>query len=192
MGNMHQLLAYLSSIPQGPIADGGPLESLLASAWHDFRGANAEGMKAYKLRGRMENIFWEPPVLSFMLERHGATFLGSTRAKLQYWQVNVETREATCRTDGHRQLVPMQPRLNVKPLAEEIAHLITEGRNDNRLKWNADGSVRVLIGKILPDDSAVQQTLQGRRKRFRTELKQLLVMRGWREVRLNVYERAPS
>ena len=76
-------------------------------------------MEAYKL-GRMEDISWNPPVLSFTIERHGGTVMGSTRAELQNWNVNVETRSATCGVGGHRQLEPMQARLNVKPMAEEI------------------------------------------------------------------------
>jgi hypothetical protein len=83
----------------------------------------------------------------------------------------------------------MQPRLNVKPIVEEIAGLIVDRQQDSRLKWNSDGSVRVLIGKILPSDSAENQTLQGRRKRFRTELERLLANQGWHEVRPNVYNR---
>lgn len=184
---MQQLLEYLRSISPGRIADVGQLDSLLAACWEEFDGGNMEGMQPDKLLGRMESISWNPPVLSFAVERHGGTVLGSTRAELQYWQVNVETRSATCGTAGHRQLKPMQPKLNVKPIAEQIVGLIVKRRQDNRLKWNADGGVRVLIGNILPSGSAVNQTLHGRRKRFRTEVEQLLATRGWKKVRANVY-----
>jgi hypothetical protein len=190
MGTMQELLNYLRPIPQGPIADGDALASVLASCWEEFEGASAEGMEPDKLHGRMEDIVWESPVLSFMLERHGDTVYGSTRAKLQCWQVNLETQTATCGTVGHRQLKPMKPKLNVKPLAEKIARLIIEGCDDNGLKWNADGSVRVLIGNVIPALSAVKQTLQDRRRRFRTELEALLTIHGWWKVTRDCFKTA--
>jgi len=184
---MQQLVEYLRSIPPGQIANAGPLDSLLANCWNELHSATAGGMQPSKLLGRMESISWKPPMLSFTIERHGGTVLGSTRAELQYWQVNVETRSATCSTGRHRQLVPMQPKLNVEPIAAEIVSLILNRQQDSRLKWNSDGSVRVLIGEILPSGSAVKQTLEGRRKRFRREVEQLLTTRGWRKVRPNIY-----
>lgn len=117
---MQQLLEYLSTMSPGEIADVGQLDSLLAACWDQFDGGNAEGMEAYKLLGRMESISWNPPVLSFTIERHGGTVLGSTRADLQSWEVNVQNHSAICGAGGHRQLEPMQPKLNVKPIAEEI------------------------------------------------------------------------
>jgi hypothetical protein len=191
---MEQLLAHLGSLPPGQIADVGQLAALLRNCWDQFVGSDAEGMEPGKLLGRMEKTSWDPPVLSFTLERHGGTVLGSSRAELQRWEVNVETRSATCGTCGHRQLTSMQPKLNVKPLAEEIVGLILEGRHDNRLKWNADGSVRVVIGKVegLQSGSAVQQTLAGRRRRVREEVERLLTSHGWHEVRTNVYAPTPS
>jgi hypothetical protein len=89
---MQQLLEYLSTMSPGEIADVGQLDSLLAACWDQFDGGNAEGMEAYKLLGRMESISWNPPVLSFTIERHGGTVLGSTRADLQSWEVNVRGR----------------------------------------------------------------------------------------------------
>ena len=158
----------------------------------NFDGADAEGMQAHKLLGRMENTCWEPPLLSFTLERHGGTVLGSTRAELHYWQVNIETSTATCSSGGHRQLTPMQPKLNVKPLADELVSLILMGQRDDRLKWNTDGSVRLMIGKIIPSDSVVRQTLQGRRKRLNKEVEQLLASHGWRKVKASHRAEAPA
>lgn len=189
---MQQLLEYLRSIPTGKIASAGELASLLAACWGEFDGADAEGMEPYKLLGRMEDIAWDPPHLSFTIERHGGTVKGSTRAELQHWNIDVETRSATCGTGGHRQLQPMQPKLNVKPIAEEIVGLILKRQQDSRLKWNADGSVRIVIGNVLPAGSAVQQTLAGRRKRFRVEVERLLMNYGWHKVRTNVYAPARS
>lgn len=66
-------------------------------------------MEAYKLLGRMEQVRWEPPVLSFIVERHGETVNGSTRAELQHWEVAVENRTARIVKTGQRQLKPMAP-----------------------------------------------------------------------------------
>ena len=83
----------------------------------------------------------------------------------------------------------MQARLDVLPLAEEIFQLIIKHQQDERLKWNKDGSVHVEIGKILPENSAVKHTLQGRRKRFRQALDELLRSEGWQKIGTNVYAR---
>jgi hypothetical protein len=44
--------------------------------WADLEGASDEAMEPWKL-GRMENPEWLPPVLTFVVERHGGTVLGS-------------------------------------------------------------------------------------------------------------------
>jgi hypothetical protein len=106
---------------------------------------------------------------------------------LQEWRVDIEAMTADCQQIGHRQIQPMQPRLNVGPLADEIARLIVTKAEDARLKWYDDGRVRVLIGKIIPAGSAVRQTLEGRRKRFWDALAGILKAQGWSVVRPNVY-----
>ena len=193
MARMQQLLEYLESLPAGSIADGDELASLLADCWSEFDGGNAEGMQPNKLPKRMENIRWEPPVLSFAIERHGGAAFGSSRAELQGWSVNVQSRKATCSEDGHRQLTRMQPRQNVKVIAEEVVRLILNRQEDSGLKWNKDGSVRVRTGDLIPPDrSVVEQTLARRRTRFRQEVERLLTGHGWHKVGTNVYARTPS
>jgi hypothetical protein len=75
------LKRHLVALAPGEIADIGKLAALLAGCWHQFEGARAQGMNASKL-ARMEAVRWEPPILSFTIERHGATALGSTRAEV--------------------------------------------------------------------------------------------------------------
>lgn len=89
---------------------------------------------------------------------------------------------ARCEEDRFRQVHGRQPRLDVRPLAEEVASLILLRQEDDRLKWYDDGRVRVVVGKVLPDGSAVTQTLAGRRKRFHEALGEPLAVEGWREV----------
>jgi hypothetical protein len=158
-----ELREVLLAIPPGPVTDVDRLDVCLARAWDEFTGDDG-GMIGEKLIGRMESVHWDPPRLTFTIERHGGTVLGSTRATLQHWTVDVERKTVACALGGHRQLRPMAQRLNVDPIAEEIASQIVNRRQDERLKWYPDGRVRVLVGKTLPGGSAVEQTLAGRRK----------------------------
>lgn len=73
----------------------------------------------------------------------------------------------------------MAPRLDVKPLAKAAADKILAGESVPYLKW-LDGNrrVRVLIGELIPNDG-YKQTIQDRRKRFTSELINLLSQEGW-------------
>ena len=113
------------------------------------------------------------------VERHGRTVAGSSRADLQGWTVNTERNSIFCEPLGFRQVSPTQPRLQVEPLVEEIVRLVVAKQEDDRLQWREDGSVEVLVGKIIPAGSAVKQTLAGRRKRFRKALMERLRAEGW-------------
>lgn len=54
--------------------------------------------------------------------------MGSTRAELHSWEVNIQTRTAQCLPGGHRQIYPMDKPLFVKPLAAEITKIIVAGK----------------------------------------------------------------
>ena len=105
------------------------LERLLADCWQEFNGDDG-GMTGDKLLGRMEEVVWEPPILSFTIERHGGTVLGSSRAKLQEWMLDMASMTARCAQARFRQVETRQPRLNVVPLAEEVANAIFQRRED--------------------------------------------------------------
>ena len=179
--------AYLLGLPPGPIADPTDLEGLLGAHWDQFEGSDSEGMKGSKLFGRMDEVLWQPPVLTFVIERHGGTVLGSSRADRHRWELDLEARRAVCSRIGHRQLMPMAPRLDVRPLAQQLAQSIVHRQLDDRLRWATDGSVRVQIGRIIPAGSAVAQTLQGRRRRFWLALGDILREAGWSQLRHGVY-----
>jgi len=78
------------------VADIGSVTVLLAACWHEFGGGDSERMHAGKV-GRMETVRWDPPVLSFRIERHGAMGAGSTRAGLQEWRVDLDRKTAQCK-----------------------------------------------------------------------------------------------
>ena len=185
--NLDRLRDLLAQTPPGRIDNIRLLLGLLEPCWGKFAGSGDEAMAPHKLR-RMEAASWNPPRLVFVVERHGGTAMGSSRAELQRWTLDMEKLTAGCEQVGHRQVLPMQARLDVRPLADEIARLIVSRTDDARLKWYDDGRVRLVIGKIIPADSAVKQTLDGRRRRFRNALAGLLEGLGWRVVKANVYE----
>ena len=105
-----KLRQVLASIPQGPIPDAGEIGSILAEGWDEFIGDKG-GMTGEKLIGRMEEVTWTPPHLTFTIERHGSTVLGSTKENLQDWTLNVEKKTAEYYEERYRRIKPAQPRL---------------------------------------------------------------------------------
>ena len=156
-----ELEKYLATQPQGAVTEPDDLVGLLSACWDRFVGSGETAMAAYKL-DRMENVRWYLPTLTFEVERHGGAVMGSTRAEMQKWTLDMDALTAKTESVGFRQIRPSQRRLEVPRLAEEVYKLIIHGSKDPRLRWNEDGSVRVRIGEILPKDSAVKQTLDGR------------------------------
>lgn len=114
--------------------------------------------------------------------------MGSSRAEMQAWTIDVEEGTACCEVKGYRQLSPRQPPLDVKPLAEEVVTAIVQHADEPRLKWVDQDTVRVNIGVIFPKGSAVKMTLAGRRKRFQTALAERLATHGWVQVGANKYQ----
>ena len=133
-------------------------------------------------------MIWNPPVLSFVVERHGSTVLGSTRAEKQQWNLNLENKTATHRTIGFRQLYPKAPALKVKPIAALVCEAVRQGPNSNSdlisrgiLVWRDAHTIVIQHGLLIPNDG-YQMTISGRRKRFRAELKSLMAAIGWELV----------
>ena len=120
------------------------VEGFLAEHWHQLVEDVDGGMQGFKVRGRTEKMEWQPPVLSFKIERHGGTVLGSSRAELQHWQLDTVHRVAGFNGDSYRKLRPMNCRLDIESIAREIAPLILERREYDRLQWTRSGKVRIL------------------------------------------------
>jgi hypothetical protein len=141
------LREYLSTVQPGPITEVTTLQSLLADSWSELSVDFQVGMQPDKLYRPIESCVWEPPLLTFIVERHGGTVSGSSRADLQEWTINVNTCIAECAVVGHRQIRKMQPRLDVQPLVNEIAEFILERRPDPRLKCYPDGRVAIRMDR---------------------------------------------
>jgi hypothetical protein len=185
------LRKYLKSIPTRELSanESADVTQLLCNAWPNLRiTAGDANLEPRKLLGRTENLRWNPPFLKFEIERHGATVMGSTRAHVYPWSIDLEQGTATMGWPTKRQVEVRDAPLKVQPIAEEIAACILAGRNDPRLKWKTDKNVRVLISHVIPATN--QQTTSGRRKRFRVALEALIQSHGWTRRSLNRYERA--
>ncbi len=98
---MDELRVHLKNLDSGPVQETTQLERLLAKVWDDLDGDQG-GMTGHKLIRRMEHVEWHPPLLTFEIERHGGTVIGSTRADLKRWTVNFDRQKATCERTGHR------------------------------------------------------------------------------------------
>jgi hypothetical protein len=101
MDPMRDLRAYLDSVSPGGVPDPGKLEGLLGQCWDGFDRGEAEGMSGSKLRGRVQNLRWDPPRLFFEIERHGGTVLGSSRAERHEWNVDLVSRTSRTLADAH-------------------------------------------------------------------------------------------
>lgn len=186
MTEIQALKDYLNTQPPGPITDESRVAALLAACWDKFEGSSESSMHPEKVF-RIATPVWSPPIVEFWIERHGPYVMGSTRAELQKWSVDLERLTASIVETRWRALRPAAERLDVKPLAEDLARVIIEGRSDNRFTIQRDGAVRINIGVIVPETNA--QTTQSRRKRFREHLAACLARHGWRPVRPNVFHR---
>ncbi len=187
---MRLLKKHLFALAPGEIAETGRVTALLGGCWHEFGGAESQRMHAGKL-GRIGNVRWEPPLLSFRIERHGAMGVGSTRAELQHWRVDLDRKTAQCeRSRSYRQTLLRAEGVRIEQIAKELADSIIAGRVDQRLKWQGDETVRILMAKVFPYDSGYTQTVNGRRQRLRAALETLVGENGWREVRREVYSKA--
>ncbi|WP_395739414.1 hypothetical protein [Prosthecobacter sp.] len=184
------LKEFLMGLPPGAQLDVGQVEFLLEEAWGSLRGARDGGMKAHKIRGRTEGMSWEPPLLSFEIERHGGTVNGSTRAEMQRWCVDVVAHTAEIVGTRKRQLHAMAKRMNVKGPAAEVAEAILNNQESAFFKRSPDGRVRILISDVVPSEGAFKQTVSGRRKRFRAALEALIKPHGWSEISTNTYKKS--
>jgi hypothetical protein len=185
--NLSSVRSLLKNASPGPIEDQltDKIMLLLAGCWDELEGANETGMKAWKL-DRAEDVAWNPPVLSFTIERHGATVLGSSRAELHRWSVNLEEGTADCVQRSYRQISPRAPRLDVRPIAERVCETVQLGPGSDCdlvkngvIDWKADDLVSVKQGMLIPG-GGYQQTVAGRRRRFRKQLEERMRSIGWR------------
>ena len=183
--NLQELRDYLSSLPPGKVPDCERLECLLVRCWDALHGSDVEGTTARKLIRRIENAEWNPPELSFTIERHGQTVFGSTRASLHHWTVDVGTGAADCDSrSSYRQIAPRARAVHVEPIARAIIAAVVAGRDAPPLKWlQKPNRVRVnLSNAVGASPTDYKQTIQGRTRRLRDQLITGMAEAGWRRV----------
>ena len=83
------LRKFLGDFREGEVPVTDALVGLLQGCWHELDGSGDTKMNAGKL-DRIEQVRWEPPVLSFVIERHGALAFRSIYAELHQWEVDLD------------------------------------------------------------------------------------------------------
>jgi hypothetical protein len=151
---------------------------LLERGWNELDGSLCEGMEPRKVRRAEDPIEWYSPNLYFLLERHGATVLGSTRAEMQRWEINLKDRLAEPEKAGLRQLRKMDSRWPAKTVAEEIARIILNGVPDRRIQKTKNGKIKLISSEVFPP-STNKMTRQYRSRKFYRELMEILEPYGF-------------
>ncbi len=162
-----QLREWLMEQQAGLIQDRRTLVGLLESAWPHLLGSCDTRMTSAKLE-RLENPKWSAPVLTFVVERHGAAQFGSSRAELQGWSIDANAGSALSFKQSTRQIRPRSAPYDAKRVAAELAAAITEGRPHPHVELSEDG-FQIRIATILPSGGP-KEALHARRKRLRTAL----------------------
>lgn len=186
---VEKLYRHCTTLPPGPVTDELDLRRLLADAWDDFASDDG-GMEPYKLLRPLEAVSWSPPVLSFVIERHGSLAVGGTRAERQHWHVDVEVGTATLGKTGWRQDRPQQEGYPVKKAAAEVTETIRNGQKHDRVQWDGPNKVKLMTTKLFPEGSGYRRTVEGQRKRFRSYVTAALIADGWIRLGNDLFERS--
>jgi hypothetical protein len=158
------------------------LSKLLAFCWESFDGSSETSMAADKIDGRAHGFKWKSPILTFEIDRHGATVNGSTRADRQEWKIDVEKRTARQAMIGYRQLVPRASSFKAEPVVHLFVDVISQRLTTPpgwNLTWISDDEIRVVVRSLLPDPSGFQKTIEGRAKTLRERLISAMAANGW-------------
>ena len=93
---------------------------------------NLEGYFSSESRSRAK----QPPLSSFCIERHGGKTKGSVFADLHSWTADLNKEAAFCYPfTGRRQVKAKLPRLDAKPLVEEVVRSILGNTNLTKVRF---------------------------------------------------------
>ena len=126
----------------------------------------------------MEGVEWNPPNLSFQIERHGGTVNGSSRAEMQHWEIDVVKETRSLVRTGYRQLKAMAESWNARPIAKDLASHIRSGLDHEGLRWRKSGKVTI-NREIIP--FCARETGHSRAKRLNAAISDFLCDREWRD-----------
>lgn len=160
-GHLLEVLELFSGHASGPVQNITVVEGRLAAAWDDLSGDDG-GMRGEKLIGRTESMSWHPPLLRFRIERHGATVMGSTKAEVQEWAIDLERGTKSLVTASRRQVRPTQPRADVASVASEIVAAVTGGpaqqpATQDARNVNKEGFICVVTNPAFPNVVMIEQ-----------------------------------
>ena len=174
---INELIEKLNKLGHGPVPDSNKTEvlNLLSGYWQYLKGSDNQKTLPYKL-SRAENLSWDGSILSFVLERHGSTVNGSSRAELHHWDVNLVNNCANISKTGIRQIYPIAPRMDIKQKANEVAEQILSREQHENIEWRTANHVVLNISRIIPETN--MKTTTDRRKRFRAELEKIMSNQG--------------
>lgn len=177
---LHKLASELTRLPVGPISDEGTVRSLLYDAWDDLFITNHGGFERSKHIGRAVNLTWDPPCLTFDIERHGGFVQGSSRADIQSWRVDVQGNSATYVCSRSRQMRSASPRMDMEPIVAKVKASISEKSDDPSITWLDEERSRfkLNIAQIIPNKGPTE-TVRARRKRLIRDLEKVLGAVGW-------------
>lgn len=189
MTGLEKLAAQLQDLSAGPVSGSAKMDitRLLSDCWNEFGGAADSRMAYWKIirDEGPQRMMWSPPRLSFTIERHGGIVQGSTRAEKQEWVLDIEKKTARQEIIGFRQVYPRARVLNVNAIADDVCKAVLGGpgvesplASQGVLFWTADSEIVLKHAKLIPNDG-FQQTIAGRRKRFRTDLESKMDALGW-------------
>jgi len=179
MCSIDQLREFVEGLQEGEITDprtNTEVRGFLYECWKSLHGSNVQNTTPEKVC-RLESLNWNPPILSFILERHGGTVNGSTRGELHHWEVDLKNGCAHISKIGHRQLAPKAPCWSAKSAAEEVSKKIIALEDDPRLVWNNERT-EVWIPLRTFIHGKFQRTIFSRRHRFLEHLRKFLMTAG--------------
>ncbi|BFN37822.1 hypothetical protein [Fidelibacter multiformis] len=186
---LEALRKYLESLPSGKIEKGQDVfkvKHYISNCWDIFKYSDGKNINSVINNKPIYNVVWNPPVIKFKIPEYYNN-RSTTRVDCEEWHLDLDTKIAKCYIGGYIQLLPKKPRLNVKPIAEELVPIIINRKEDPRIEWKKDGSVRIKLGEIITSDRQFNRTVQDRRKRFKAELNRLLEEQGWHMLKPNHY-----
>jgi hypothetical protein len=88
---LRRLREILAGIPPGPVpaAEVRLIETLLSECWPDPGPEAGALLNAWKIPGRTEKLVWDPPILTFRIERHYGWQVGFEHSQVQQWSLDL-------------------------------------------------------------------------------------------------------
>ena len=86
MDALNELKSYVRQLPRGPVLKVPVVEYVLVNCGDRLAASDDTSMEDYKLGDRTEDLSWNPPHLTFNLERHGGVALGGKVAEVHSWR----------------------------------------------------------------------------------------------------------